>query len=113
MRRCARIDRTVRWVGTKIREPPSFHRLNDLETFLTQYECEVLENQRLLVLDLALKATPARWWGAHKETITNWYQCKRLLCIRFGAEQEYNKQQKYQGKEAPAKYLAKCKTLWK
>jgi hypothetical protein len=47
----------------------------------------VLENQRLLSLDISLKATPARWWGAHKETIQDWYQCKRLLCIRFGAEQ--------------------------
>jgi hypothetical protein len=80
-----------------------------LETFLTQYKDEVLENQRLL----ALKATLARWWGAHKETITDWYQCKRILCIRFDAEYEYNKQLKYQGQEAPTEHLAKCKTLWK
>jgi hypothetical protein len=59
-RRCARIDCIVWWIGIEIKEPPSFHRLNDLETFLTQYEDEVLENQRLLALDLALKATPAR-----------------------------------------------------
>jgi hypothetical protein len=71
-----RIDCTVRWVGTEIREPPSFHGLNDLEEFLTNYEEEVLENQRLLALDIALKETPARWWGAHKETIQDWYQCK-------------------------------------
>jgi hypothetical protein len=83
MRRCIRIDCAVRWIGIEITQPPSFHGLNDLETFLTQYEDEVLENQRLLALDLALKATPARWWGTHKETITNWYQCKRLLRIRF------------------------------
>jgi len=36
MRRCARIDRAVRWIGIEIKEPPNFHRLNDLETFLTQ-----------------------------------------------------------------------------
>jgi hypothetical protein len=90
-RRCARIDHTVRWVGTEIREPPSFHGLNDLEEFLTKYEEEVLENQRLLALDIALKETPARWWGAHKETIQDWYQCKRLLRIRFGTEQGSNK----------------------
>jgi hypothetical protein len=59
MRMCARIDRVVRWIDTEIREPPSFHWLNDLETFLTQYEEEVLENQILLALDLSLKATPA------------------------------------------------------
>jgi hypothetical protein len=29
-RRCARIDCTVRWVGTEIREPPIFHGVNDL-----------------------------------------------------------------------------------
>jgi hypothetical protein len=57
--------------------------LNDLEEFLTNYEEEVLENQRLLSLDISLKETPARWWGMHKETIQDWYQCKRLLCIRF------------------------------
>jgi hypothetical protein len=91
-RRCARIDRTVTWEGTEIREPPSFHGLNDLETLLTQYEDEALENQRLLSLDLALKATPARWWGTHKESITDWYQCKQLLSIRFYVEQEHNKQ---------------------
>jgi hypothetical protein len=33
-RRCARIDCAVRWVGMKIREPPSFYRINDLETLL-------------------------------------------------------------------------------
>jgi hypothetical protein len=76
MRRCSRIDRAVRWVGTEIREPPSFHGLNDLEKFLTQYEYEVLENRRLLSLDLSHKATPARWWGTHKQTITDRYQCK-------------------------------------
>jgi hypothetical protein len=60
MRRCARIDCVVRWVGTKIREPPSFNGINDLETFLTQYEDAVLENHILLELDLAFNATPAR-----------------------------------------------------
>jgi hypothetical protein len=70
-RRCTIIDRTLIWVGTKIREPPSIHGLNDLEEFLTKYEEEVLENQRLLTLDISLKETPARWWGEHKETIQN------------------------------------------
>jgi hypothetical protein len=41
---CTRIDYVVRWVGTEIREPPSFHGVNDLEEFLTKYEEEVLEN---------------------------------------------------------------------
>jgi hypothetical protein len=75
-RRCARIDHVVRWVGTEIREPPSFHGINDLEELLKKYEEEVLENQSLLALDISLKETPARWWGSQKETIQGRYQCK-------------------------------------
>jgi hypothetical protein len=60
-RRCARIDCSVRWVGTKKREPPSFHGVNDLEEFLKKYEEGVLENKRLLALDISLKETPAIW----------------------------------------------------
>jgi hypothetical protein len=36
---------------------------------LTKYEEEVLENKRLLALDIKLKETPTRWWGVHKEKI--------------------------------------------
>ena len=43
-RRCTRIDCTVIWVGMEIREPPNFHGVNELETFLTWYKDEVLEN---------------------------------------------------------------------
>jgi hypothetical protein len=83
-RRCARIECTIRWLNTEVREPPTFHCLNDLEELLKNYEERVLENQRLLSLDIALRTTPARWWGMHKKTVQDWYQCKKLLCIRFG-----------------------------
>jgi len=43
-RRCARMIRALRWVGTKVREPPTFYGLNDLEEFLMKYEVEVMEN---------------------------------------------------------------------
>jgi hypothetical protein len=77
-------------VGTEIREPLSFNGVNELEEFLKIYKDEVLENQRLLSLNIALKETPTRWWGTHKETVKDWYQCKRLLHIRFSAEQGSN-----------------------
>ena len=86
--------------------------MNDLESFLAQYEDELLENQRLLALDIALKATPARWWGSHKETIQNWYKCKRLLCIRLGVEQGRNNMEKYDGQGTPLEHLEKWKTQW-
>jgi hypothetical protein len=43
---------------------------------LTKYKEEVLENHRILSLDISLKDTRARWCGVHKETIQYWYQCK-------------------------------------
>jgi hypothetical protein len=84
-------------VVIEIRETPSFHGINELEEFLTRYEDEVLENQRILSLYISLKETPARWWGAHKEVVRDWYQCKRLLCIKFDVEEGRNKMQRYDG----------------
>jgi hypothetical protein len=71
---CARIMCTLRWVGTEVREPPTFYGQNDLEEFLRKFELEFFESHRLPVLDISLKATPACWWGTHKEKILNWYQ---------------------------------------
>jgi hypothetical protein len=68
-RRCAIMARALRWVGTEVREPPSFYGQNDLEEFFKKFGLEVLESQMLLVLDISLKETPARWWGTHKEKI--------------------------------------------
>jgi hypothetical protein len=67
---------TLRWVGTEVREPPTFYGLNDLEEFLMKYEVEVMENQILPALDISLKDTPAIWWGTHKENINNWFSAK-------------------------------------
>jgi hypothetical protein len=86
---------TLRWIGYEVREPPTFYGLNDLEEILMKFELEVVENQRLSVLDIALKATPARWWGTHKEKINKWYQCKILLHIRFNAKQGHRYEEKY------------------
>jgi hypothetical protein len=60
---------------------------------------------------MTLKATPARWWGAHKETIQDRYQCKRLLRIRFCIEQGRNKMKRYDGKGTLAENLEKCMTM--
>jgi len=43
--------------------------------FLDEYEREIIEEQRLQDLDVALKGTPARWWGTHKINIADWQQC--------------------------------------
>ena len=57
----------------ELRELPTYEGLPNLATFLTEFEGFVMESQRLSVLDHALKAMPARWWGAHKKSITDWH----------------------------------------
>jgi hypothetical protein len=59
-RRCARLTREVRWIGTTVRKLPTFDGLNPLETFLLDFEESVPIQQRLLAMDEALKATPTR-----------------------------------------------------
>jgi hypothetical protein len=85
--------------------------MNDLEAFLTWYKNEVLEKKRILALDILLKETPTRWWGVHKEIVKYWYQCKRLLSIRFGAEQGSTEMNKYDRNGARTEPLDKCREL--
>ena len=73
-------------------------------TFLNEFEGLVMESQRLSALDHALKATPARWWGAHKKSITNWPQCRRLMEVRLGEEVTLVNH-KYSGLENPVEHF--------
>jgi hypothetical protein len=59
-RRCARLTREVCWIDTIVSNLPTFDGLNPLETFLSYFEESVPIQQRLLVMDEALKSTPAR-----------------------------------------------------
>ena len=70
-RRCARLTREVRWIGTTTSNLPTFDGLNPLESFLMDFETILPVQQRLLAMDEALKATPTRWWGTHKINITH------------------------------------------
>jgi hypothetical protein len=86
--RCARLTREVRWIGIEVRNMPTFDGLNHLETFLSYFEEIVPVQQRLLALDEALKATPARWWGTHKKNIMDWMQCHTLMEMHFSEQVE-------------------------
>jgi hypothetical protein len=59
-RRCATI-RTARWVGTEVREHPVYDGTSGLSSFMLNMEEKVVEDQRILVLDVAFQDTPARW----------------------------------------------------
>ena len=62
-------------------------------------------------MDLAVRATPARWWYAHKENIASWDDIKRLMAIRFSVDKEYV-QQKYTGESDPRSHIQTCEQSW-
>ena len=70
MRRCARITRFVRRVGVEASVLPTYEGFPNLASFLEEFKGKVIESQRLSTLDYVLKATPARWWGTHKKSIS-------------------------------------------
>ena len=70
--------KSLRWIGSEVSQIPQ------VKSFLAEYEIQVPSFQRLKALDVALRATPTRWWVEHKQNIATWKTCQRLLMIRFG-----------------------------
>jgi hypothetical protein len=86
IRRCSRLTKEVCWIGTTVSNLPTFDGLNHLEAFLLEFEEIVPMQQILLAVDEALKETLARWWGTHKNNITDWVQCHTLMTVRFSKQ---------------------------
>ena len=74
-RRCATITKELCWIGSEVSTVPTFDGLSDIQLFLKQYEEQIPLEKRLEVLDIALRATPTRWWAAHISTISSWPNC--------------------------------------
>jgi hypothetical protein len=47
IRRCARLTREVRWIGTIVSNLPTLDGMNPLENFLLQFETSVPTQKRL------------------------------------------------------------------
>ena len=72
MRRCVRITRVFRRVGAEASTLPTYEGLPNIASFLEEFEEKVTESQWFSTLDYVLKATPTRWWGTHKHSISEW-----------------------------------------
>lgn len=66
-RRCAYIDKSVRWIGTELRDLPRFDGTKSVPEFVARMEEVVPEDQRIQAMDAAVKGTPAG--GQHTEVI--------------------------------------------
>ena len=94
------MTKSLQWIGTEIKDNSSFDGLADVNEFLQQFEQEIPNEQRMAVIDLVVKSTPASWWHAHKENISSWDDFKRLMMIRFSNDKECL-QQKYTRESDP------------
>ena len=65
----------------------------------------------MTAIELAVRATPARWWQAHKENIASWDEFKRLMAIGFCNNNE-RFQQKYTGDSDPRSHIKSCEQNW-
>ena len=110
-RRCAYLTKSLRWIGAEIKDIPSFDGLVDVNDFLYQFEQEIPHEQRMLAIDLAVRATPAIWWHAHKQHIASWDDFKRLTTIRFSNDKECL-QKKYTGESDPRSHIQSCEQNW-
>ena len=59
-----------------------------------------------------LKATPARWWGTHKQSIIDWTQCRRLMEIIFGEKISYS-DKNHTGLIDHGTHIEQCRGIWK
>ena len=71
-KKCGLITQSLRYVATDTIEFPIYEGLPGLSQFFQEFEEKFFEPQRILALDVALKATPAQRWATHKQTIHDW-----------------------------------------
>lgn len=110
--RCAYITKSLRWIGTEVCNVLSFDASNDLEEFMFAYQVTVQDQDQLRALDVALKATLARWWATHKDHIENWSQFRTLITARFYSTMMFEGV-KYAGDTSLVDHVNLCIEEWR
>jgi len=62
-------------------------------------------------LDVALKATIARWWATHKDHIKEWSQLRTLITAQFSSTVMFEGI-KYAGETSPGDCVDLCIEVW-
>lgn len=68
------MKKSMHWICAEVCEFTTFDGIKYLSTFISDYQKQVPERDRLTTLDVSLKATPTRWWATHKKNIGDWSQ---------------------------------------
>ena len=65
--RCARITKSLRWLGSQKIILPTFDESTDPKDFIVQLSEQVPDSQKMETLDSAFRGTAAIWWHGHKK----------------------------------------------
>ena len=93
-------------VSSEVRSLPYYDGLTEVDKFLDAFEREVLENHHFQAWDWVLRATPARWWGMHKDSFDDWHMYKNMMRLQFG-HPKICLIEKYDGRDDPWDHLDK------
>ena len=110
--RCARITKSLRWLGSQTRVLPMFDGLTDPKDFLVQFSEQVQDSQKMETLDSVFRATATRWWNGHKKYIRSWETCQKSLHPRV-MDQPQEVQSRFNGKTSPQEHLEQFYKAWK
>ena len=102
--RCARITKSLRWLGSQTRPLPIFDGSTDREEFIEQLFAQILDSQKMETLDSTFIATAARWWNGHRQYIHSWEVCQQSLRLRF-MDRPQEVRHTFNGKTNPQKNL--------
>jgi hypothetical protein len=56
----------MRWFGIEVIEHMTYNGTSDLGSFLVSMEEKIAKDQRIVVQDLVMEVTHAKWWASHK-----------------------------------------------
>ena len=71
----------LHYISSEVRDLPYFDGFGNVRDFLRAFEAEVPRERRLWALNLAMHATPARWWETHKEAFPAWEDCRGRMIL--------------------------------
>ena len=79
---------SFQWIDIAFQEALVYDGLANLEGLLNDLNTRVAEEQKVSILDVALRVTPTRWWYMHRKELPNWYMVETTMINHFASSKE-------------------------
>ena len=80
--RCARITKSLRWLGAQDIVLPNVDGLSNPEQILVQFSKQIPESQKIEILDPAFRTKAAQWWNTYEAYPPSWVVCQKTLRLK-------------------------------